>query len=73
MVQFSVRSLMFITALLASYLLMMSESVRERPTLAGFAGWGLFVGLLLYNAARDVRDSDRAKLADQNKQEKRPD
>ena len=53
MVRFTVKTLLFLTALLATYTVTVSESVKG-PSVAGFVAYCLFAALLFGNAARNV-------------------
>jgi hypothetical protein len=66
MPSFSIKALMYLTALVAAYVLMASEE-RNAPSLPGFVGFGVFVGLILYKALYDV-----IKMRDQPESAKRP-
>ena len=72
MFRFTIKSLIFITAVAAAWALMAREA-KNGPTLAGFAGYMMYIGLILwgacgtsYNRKGQDERQNRAREADES-------
>jgi hypothetical protein len=71
MPRFTIKSLLFLMAVFASFVLGVSENIKGL-TCASFVGFGLFVILLFFYAFRDLIAANGARTGEETPGAKKP-